>query len=104
MENNNTFRLPKMSESDAAGKLTRMPGIVEMEATKPTKASGVPRLVAKGFKTGFLDIVELNIANKPITQSIKKKRSLPFFSRDFIFRSTSTMNSQGVFFTFACFL
>ena len=88
-------------ENDAAGKLIRMPGMVEMEATKPTKASGVPRLAAKGFKTGFLDIVELSMANKPITQNIKKKRSLPFFSHDFIFRSTSTMRPQEVFFTFA---
>ncbi len=103
MENNRTFRLPKTSESDAAGKLTRMPGTVEMEATKPTKASGVPRLAAKGFKTGFLDNVELSMANKPITQSIKKNRSLPFFSHDFIVRSTSTMSIQGVFFVFVRF-
>jgi len=38
----NTFRLPKMSESEAAGKLTSIPGIVEAEATKPSqKPSGV---------------------------------------------------------------
>ena len=38
----NTFRLPKMSESEAAGKLTSIPGIVEAEAAKPSqKPSGV---------------------------------------------------------------
>jgi hypothetical protein len=67
------LRLPKTSESDAAGKLMRMPGMVEAEATMPSKSSGVPKLVAKGFRTGFFDIVELRIANKPIMQIIKKK-------------------------------
>lgn len=50
-----------------------MPGIVDAEATMPSNSSGVPRLVAKGFRTGFFDRVELRIANKPITQIIKKK-------------------------------
>jgi len=67
------LRLPKKSESDAAGKLMRMPGVVDAEATMPSKSSGVPRLVAKGFRTGFFDIVELRIANKPMTQIIRKK-------------------------------
>jgi hypothetical protein len=49
-----------------------MPGIVEAEATIPSKSSGVSRLVANGFRTGFFDIVELRIANKPIIQSITK--------------------------------
>jgi hypothetical protein len=51
----------------------RMPGMVEAEATMPSRSSGVPKLDAKGFRTGFLDMVELRIANKPITQIIKKK-------------------------------
>ena len=67
------MRLPKMSDSDAAGRLMRMPGIVDAEATMPSKSSGVPRLVANGFRTGFFDIVELRMANKPITHIIKKK-------------------------------
>ena len=66
------FRLPKMSESDAAGKLTRMPGMVEAEATIPSNSSGVPRLVAKGFSTGFLDIVVLRIAKKPMRHIVRK--------------------------------
>ena len=61
-----------MSERDAAGKLTSIPGIVEAEATNPIqKPSGASRLVAKGSRTGFLDIVELRIANIPVTQSIR---------------------------------
>ena len=50
-----------------------MPGIVDAEATMPNKSLGVPRLVAKGFKTGFFDIVELRIANKPIMHITAKK-------------------------------
>lgn len=50
--------------------------MVDAEATTPNKSSGVPRLVAKGFRTGFLDMVELRMANNPIMQIImKKKRS-----------------------------
>jgi len=47
--------------------------MVEAEATMPSISFGVPKLVAKGFKTGFLDIVELRIANTPMTQSTQKK-------------------------------
>jgi hypothetical protein len=70
--NNKTLRLPKTSESDAAGKLMSMPGIVDAEATMPSKSSGVPRLVANGFRTGFFDMVELRIAKKPIVHIIRK--------------------------------
>ena len=49
-----------------------MPGMVDAEATIPSKSSGVPMLVAKGFRTGFFDMVELRIANKPIVQVTKK--------------------------------
>jgi hypothetical protein len=71
-ENQRTFRLPVISESEAAGRLTSIPGIVEAAATKPNKSLGVPKLVAKGFKTGFLDIVELKIAKEPKRQITKK--------------------------------
>ena len=66
------MRLPIMSESDAAGKLIIIPGIVEAAATMPNKSAGVPRLLANGFKTGLFDIVELRMANAPIVQSIMK--------------------------------
>jgi hypothetical protein len=62
-----------MSESEAAGKLIRIPGIVDADATIPSRSSGVPKLVANGLSTGFLDMVELRIANKPIMHSITKK-------------------------------
>ncbi len=74
-ENKRTFRLPKVSEREAAGRLMRMPGMVEADATTPSKFSGVPKLVAKGFRTGLFDMVELKMAKAPITQSIGKKRS-----------------------------
>ena len=76
VETSRIFRLPKMSEREAAGKLTSIPGMVEAEATNPIKLEGVPRLVAKGFRTGFLDIVELRIANAPITHNAIKRYSL----------------------------
>jgi hypothetical protein len=39
------------------------------------KATGVPRLSAKGFSTGFFDIVELRIAQAPMTHKMRKTRS-----------------------------
>ena len=72
MAKSKTFRRPTKSDKDAAGKLTNIPGIVEAAATKPIKSVGVPRFVAKGFKTGFLDMVELRMAKAPIMQSIQK--------------------------------
>ena len=67
-----TLLLPKMSESDPAGKLMRTPGRVDAAAMNPMNAVGVPRLSAKGFNTGFFDIVELRIANAPIMQEMTK--------------------------------
>ncbi|MGB9756408.1 MAG: hypothetical protein ACPLVJ_01310, partial [Candidatus Bathyarchaeales archaeon] len=69
---NKNFFLPKMSEREAAGKLTSIPGIVEAAPTTPLHSAGVPRLEAKGFKTGFFDIVELKIASTPIVQIVQK--------------------------------
>ena len=71
-EKSSTFRLPKFSESEPAGRLTIIPGIVEAAAMTPVKSGGVPMLRAKGFKTGFLDMVLLNMAKAPITQRIRK--------------------------------
>lgn len=67
------MRLPKTLESEAAGKLIRIPGMVEAEATMPNRSLGVPRLLAKGLRTGFFDIVELKIAKKPMAHITKKK-------------------------------
>jgi hypothetical protein len=50
-----------------------MPGMVDADATMPSKSVGVPRLVANGLRTGFFDIVELRMANRPIMQMIEKK-------------------------------
>ncbi len=54
--------------------------MVEAEATKPNRSSGVPKLEAKGFKTGFLDMVELRIAKEPIIQRTRNHLSLALFS------------------------
>ena len=81
-----TFRLPTTSDREAAGKLTSIPGIVEAAAMKPNRSVGVPRLVAKGFRTGFLDIVELRIAKAPITHSSQKNFSLESLIGDRIHR------------------
>ena len=66
----------------------RIPGMVEAAATNPSRSVGVPMVVAKGFKTGLLDIVELRMAKAPITQSIRKKR----LSEE-LFGSCMTVNS-----------
>jgi hypothetical protein len=72
VDTSSTFRLPNKSDSEAAGRLTSIPGIVDAEATNPISSDGVPRLVAKGFRTGFFDIVELRMASAPITHTVRK--------------------------------
>jgi phosphoribosylcarboxyaminoimidazole (NCAIR) mutase len=69
-----------MSESEAAGRLAKMPGMVEAAATNPVQFVGVPRLNENGFRTGLLDIVELRIANNPMAQNIQNALSLTLFS------------------------
>lgn len=78
VDTSSIFRLPKMSEREAAGRLISIPGIVEAAATKPMSSGGVPRLVAKGFSTGFFDIVELRIASAPMLHTIRKLPSTDF--------------------------
>lgn len=85
VETSRTFRLPKMSEREAAGRLMSIPGMVEAEATSPIRLEGAPRLFAKGFRTGFLDIVELRIANAPITHKARKIYS-PDLKREMVLR------------------
>lgn len=78
------FFLPKKSEREATGRLISMPGIVEAAAIIPIRSGGVPKLMAKGLRTGFLAIVELRMASIPIVQSIRKQ-ALP---KDVFFRFT----------------
>ena len=73
VENKSIFFLPKKSEREAAGRLISIPGMVDAAAINPIKSGGVPKLTAKGLRTGFLDIVELRIARAPITQSTIKE-------------------------------
>jgi hypothetical protein len=56
------------------GKLINTPGNVDAAATMPMNVTGVPRLSAKGFNTGFFDIVELRIAKAPMMQSVRNIR------------------------------
>jgi phosphoribosylcarboxyaminoimidazole (NCAIR) mutase len=81
-----------MSESEAAGKLIKIPGMVEAAATKPVKSVGVPRLNEKGFRTGLLDIVELRIANSPVTQSIQNALLPNLFSVEDIGKPAQKLN------------
>ncbi len=61
-----------MSESDEAGRLTRMPGIVDAAPMMPDhQLLGVPTTVANGLSR-VLDIVELKMAKIPITDSVQK--------------------------------
>ena len=64
-----------MSEREAAGRLIKIPGIVEAAATTPVQSVGVPRFNEKGLRTGLFDIVELRIAKKPMTQ--RERKTLP---------------------------
>ena len=73
--------------------------MVEAEATMPSRSSGVPRLLAKGFKTGFFDRVELRIAKKPTMQITRKKaRCFQFESN---IHSEPNESSVGNYFLFA---
>jgi hypothetical protein len=74
-----------MSEREAAGRLISMPGIVDAAAITPMRLGGVSKLIAKGLRTGFLDIVELRMAIVPIMQSIIKKT---LFARYILFKFT----------------
>jgi hypothetical protein len=74
----NSRRRPIKSESVAAGKLTRIPTIVEAAATNPRVLSGIPSDPANKGKTGLLDMVELKMARPPITQSNKNVVILNF--------------------------
>jgi len=69
-----------MSESEAAGKLMSMPGMVEAAAITPVRSFGVPKLKAKGLSTGVFDMVELKIANAPIAHRTQKYRLLSTFA------------------------
>jgi len=71
-----TLLLLTSSEMEPAGILVSIPGRVEAAATNPINAMGVPKLSAKGFNTGFFDIVELRIAKAPIRQRVIKRRLL----------------------------
>jgi hypothetical protein len=66
--NMSIFLLPKWSEREAAGRLISIPGMVDAAAIIPMRFDGVPKLMAKGLRTGFLDIVELKMATAPIMQ------------------------------------
>jgi len=74
------FLLPKTSDSEAAGKLTSMPGMVEAAAITPVKSAGVPKLIANGLSTGSLDMVELKMAKAPMMHKTKKYPSVTFLS------------------------
>ncbi len=73
LDDSRIFFLPIMSDNLPAGRLTRIPGIVDAAAIKPRNGSGIPMNLAKGFRTGFFDNVELKIAKNPMMHNIKKK-------------------------------
>jgi hypothetical protein len=81
-----------MSESEEAGRLTSIPGIVEAAPTKPDQSVGVWRIVAKEFSR-VLDMVELKIAKSPIIQSVQKTLLLVLFAKDTISKSTRNLHS-----------
>lgn len=56
-----------------------MPGIVDAAAMKPRSGPCAPKFLAKSGSTGFFDIVELRIANAPMADIVKKKKSFREF-------------------------
>jgi hypothetical protein len=67
-----TRRLPKKSEIAPAGKLMRIPGIVEAITIQPISAGVAPRCAANSGRTGVFDSVELKIASAPIAAMRRK--------------------------------
>jgi hypothetical protein len=67
-----TFFLPKISDKTPAGRLTRMPTIVDAAAIRPMMDSFPPRSLAKRGSTGLLEIVEEKMAKKPMAQTALK--------------------------------
>jgi len=65
-----------MSEKTPKGKLARMPGIVDAAAIKPISGSDAPKLIANKVKVGLFDIVELKIANNPMTERYTKEAGI----------------------------
>jgi len=94
LEITNIFLLPRISERVPAGRLISIPGIVDADATKPINGSGVSRLFAKGFNTGFLDIVELKIAKLPIKQKIQNHFSFESYGFLCIYWSSTRLTSR----------
>jgi len=60
-----------MSERIPKGRLAIIPGMVEAAAIKPISGSDAPKLIANKVNVGLFDIVELKIANKPVTERKK---------------------------------
>ena len=61
--------LPSLSESSPAGILAMMPVNADTPAIMPTPVGVAPRCAANKGSTGLLEMVELNMANKPEMQS-----------------------------------
>ena len=62
------FLLPYTSERVPKGKLAKIPGTVDAAAIRPISGSVAPNFSAKKVSVGLLDIVELKIANRPMTE------------------------------------
>ena len=92
-----------MSESEDAGRLIRMPGMVEAAPTKPDKSVDVPRATAKGLSR-VLDIVELRIAKTPITQSVQKTPFPTLSDERFMLQTNFEFQVNFVFVIFFGFL
>ena len=56
-----------------------IPMIVDAAATRPITESDAPKSFVNKGRTGFLDIVELNMANMPIPHN-KIKGEIAFFA------------------------
>jgi len=75
-ETNSIRYRPILSDKNPAGKLKRIPVNAEIPAMNPTSIWLPPICVIKRGREGFLEIVELKTANKPMTQRILKGDNL----------------------------
>jgi len=73
-----TRRRPMISERTPAGRLTMIPTTVDAAAINPTVDTGTPSERMNKGSTGFLAIVELNIASPPVMHKSKKGEALIF--------------------------
>ena len=71
-EKTSILLFPNLSAKMPAGMLVTTPVKADTEAINPTPVGPAPKWAVKIGRTGLLDMVELNMAKRPVVQRITK--------------------------------